>query len=63
MEHITVVELSNGMFKLKPDQGWLLKNVKTEKLYSEAVTSTPERFIAGAPTVNIVSLACAVLGM
>ena len=46
MEHITVTELSNGMFRLRPDKGWVLKNTETEKLYSEAVTETPEKFTA-----------------
>jgi hypothetical protein len=38
MEHITVTEIENGMFRLVPDDGYVLFNKATRERYSEAVT-------------------------
>ena len=37
MEHITVKDLGNGKIKLTPDEGYLLKDTRTDKLHSEVV--------------------------
>lgn len=46
MEHINIVDLSNGYKKLTPDTGYILKEKSTGNLYTEAITKTPERFEA-----------------
>jgi len=50
MEHITITELPNGLFKLTPDQGFMLMNSATQMLYSEAIVKEREinRFVAVA---------------
>lgn len=37
MEHINVKNLGNGMVRLTPDNGYMLMDDRTKKLYSEAV--------------------------
>lgn len=37
MEHITVIELGNDKVKLTPDEGYLLKDTRTDKIHSEVV--------------------------
>lgn len=39
MEHITVIDLGNGMVRLTPDAGYMLKDGRTQRLYSEAVVN------------------------
>ena len=37
MEHINIKDLGNGYFKLTPDEGYTLYNIRTRQTYSEAV--------------------------
>jgi len=37
MDHITVKDLGNGSVKLIPDEGYLLKDTRTDKIHSEVV--------------------------
>lgn len=37
MEHINIKDLENGYFKLTPDEGYTLYNIRTRQTYSEAV--------------------------
>ena len=46
MEHIQITALANGYFRLLPDEGYLLKRIDTETLHSEAITKTPNEFVA-----------------
>lgn len=38
IEHVTITEVENDMYRLEPDEGYMLYNKRTEKRYSEAVT-------------------------
>lgn len=52
MEHATIKQYRTDpdtgkqIYRIIPDDGYMLKNTKTEKLYSEAITDTPANFIA-----------------
>lgn len=37
MEHITIIELGNELFKLIPESGWVLYNKVSRTRHSEAV--------------------------
>jgi hypothetical protein len=37
MEHIIVTALSKGYFRLTPEEGYQLYNIRTRQFYSEAV--------------------------
>ncbi len=45
-ENITITELGNGVMKLTPAEGYILKDRLTGKTYSEAVTFAPSNFEA-----------------
>ena len=47
MEHINITDLGNGYFKLVPEKGYRLMIKGSDgKYYSEAITKTPEKFVA-----------------
>lgn len=46
MEHIKTEELQDGFYKLTPDEGYILYNTVTQRTYSEAITKTPNQFVA-----------------
>lgn len=46
MEHIKVIELKNGFYKLIPDEGYILYNKKIKTYHVEAVTKLIDEFIA-----------------
>ncbi len=50
MEHVTIksyrIDPSTGkqLYRITPDEGYLLKDLKTGKLYSDAITDNPNGF-------------------
>ena len=46
MEHIKIEELQGGFYKLTPEDGYILYNTVTQRTYSEAITKTPNQFVA-----------------
>lgn len=43
MEHITIIDLGNDMVKLIPDKGYILKDSRSSKTYTEAVVENKEK--------------------
>lgn len=46
MENATITELENGLFKIVPDEGFMLRNKLTNTLFAEAVTFDVTEFEA-----------------
>lgn len=46
MEHATIKEMSNGFVKITPDEGYILHNVVSNTLHTEAVTRNINEFEA-----------------
>ena len=46
MEHIIVTKLDKGFYHLVPEEGYTLYNKVTQTYHSEAVTKTPNNFVA-----------------
>ena len=46
MEHIEVIEIGNGFYKLIPNEGYILYNTKIKTYHVEAVTKNVDEFIA-----------------
>ena len=46
MEHIEIIELKNGFYKLIPTEGYILYNKKIKTYHVEAVTKNIDEFIA-----------------
>jgi hypothetical protein len=43
MEHITITQVADGVVRLTPDEGFLVKNKKSGRLYSEVVCKDNEQ--------------------
>lgn len=46
MDNIKIKELQDGFYKLMPKEGYILYNSTTQRTYSEAITKTPNQYIA-----------------
>lgn len=42
MEHVTVIDLGNGMVKLIPYTNYMLLDSRTKRLYSEAIINNKD---------------------
>lgn len=52
-EHLTVIDLETGYFRLVPDEGYRVRRISLpEKTYSEAVTKTPQDYEAVASEIR-----------
>lgn len=48
-EHMTITDLGNGFYKLEPEKGYKLKMKDSQDRYfSEAITKSPQDFVAVA---------------
>lgn len=46
MENVTITDVGDGYYKIKPDRGFKLLNKENKKSYSSAVTNKINLFVA-----------------
>lgn len=46
MEHATIIELSDGFYKITPNKGYILHNKVSNTMHTEAVTKNINEFEA-----------------
>ena len=44
MEHATITLLKNDYYRIVPDEGYVLYDVRTDKYYTEAITKNIYKF-------------------
>ena len=52
MEHVKITQLPDGYIHMAPDTGYKLRNIKSERLYSEVETRVENEKEYEAVTIN-----------
>ena len=44
MEHVTIIEVHDGLLRMTADKGWLLKSKRSGHTHTTLTTKQPDRF-------------------